>query len=251
MPQKVNKAAVARAFGRAAQTYNHHANLQRRCGDHLMSLVSLAGEQTILDAGCGTGWFSQRWTEQGHDVTALDISAEMLMQAQTRHVANCYLLGDIDALPLPDNSVDLCWSNLAIQWCDDLQHALNELCRVTRSGGKVLFSTLSAHSLQEVSDAWLQVDGNPHVNSFLSMAQITDACADKQVKLTQQTLTLHYPDVLSAMRALKGIGATHLHQGRGRGLMTRWRLQQLEKAWSRDEHGYRLSYHLVFGVISL
>jgi len=61
-------------------------------------------------------------------------------------------------------------------------------------------------------------------------------------------VTLHFPDALSAMRSLKGIGATHLHQGRDGQVLTRQRLNQLEAHWPRDRHGYRLSYHLIYGV---
>ncbi|WNN46498.1 malonyl-ACP O-methyltransferase BioC [Winslowiella toletana] len=249
MTLRVNKQAVAQAFGRAAHSYNQHAELQRRCGEQLMSLIDISPYHRILDAGCGTGWFSQRWRERGCEVTALDLSAAMLAQAQNCQVAHHYLHGDIDAIPLPDRAVDLCWSNLAVQWCDDLAHALNQLCRVTRVGGKVLFSTLAADSLSEVRDAWLQVDGAVHVNPFLPVEQIAAAAAGRSMQLSQQTLTLAFPDVLSAMRSLKGIGATHVHQGRSAGLMTRQRLQQLENVWQRDARGFLLSYHLVFGVI--
>lgn len=251
MTPKVNKQAVAQAFGRAARSYNHHAQLQRLCGDRLMSLTDVSGYRQVLDAGCGSGWFSQRWRERGFQVTALDLSPAMLAEAESGQVAHHYLQGDIDALPLPDGAVDLCWSNLAVQWCDDLQHAVNQLCRVTRAGGKVLFSTLAADSLSEVRAAWRQLDAAQHVNHFLSVEQIAGACAGKNLQLSQQRLTLAFPDVLAAMRSLKGIGATHLHQGRSAGLMTRQRLQQLEQFWPRDGRGCLLSYHLVFGVISL
>ncbi|WP_437608397.1 malonyl-ACP O-methyltransferase BioC [Erwinia sp. V71] len=251
MTPKVNKQAVANAFGRAAQSYQQHAELQRRCGEQLMTLADVTRYRSVLDAGCGTGWFSQRWQQQGLQVTALDLSAAMLAEAESRHSADRYLQGDIDALPLPDGAVDLCWSNLAVHWCDDLSHALNQLCRVTRRGGTVLFSTLAADSLSEVRDAWRQIDDAGHVNRFLSMEQITAACAHHHVQLSEQHLTLAFPDVLAAMHSLKGIGATHLHEGRRHGLMTRQRLQQLESAWRRDERGCLLSYHLVFGVISL
>lgn len=251
MTPKVNKQAVASAFGRAAQSYQQHAELQRRCGEQLMALADVSGCRSVLDAGCGTGWFSQRWRQRGLQVTALDLSPAMLAEAESRDSADRYLLGDIDVLPLADGEVDLCWSNLAVQWCDDLSHALNQLCRVTRRGGRVLFSTLAADSLSEVRDAWRQVDDAGHVNRFLSLGQIAAACGDHRVQLSEQRLTLAFPDVRAAMHSLKGIGATHLHEGRRPGLMTRQRLQQLETAWPRDERGCLLSYHLVFGVISL
>ncbi len=87
---------------------------------------------------------SRYWREAGSVVTALDLSAGMLAQAQRNDAAQHYLLGDIEALPLPDACVDLAWSNLAVQWCDDLRAAIGELYRVARPGGRVAFSTLLA-----------------------------------------------------------------------------------------------------------
>uniref|UniRef100_UPI00289C575F malonyl-ACP O-methyltransferase BioC n=2 Tax=Pantoea sp. TaxID=69393 RepID=UPI00289C575F len=204
----------------------------------------------LLDAGCGTGWFSRYWRQRGLQVTALDLSAAMLQQARQQQAADRYISGDIDALPIASASMDLVWSNLAVQWSDDLRAALRQFARVTRPGGCVLFSTLTAGSLQEVHDAWRNLDARPHANRFLSAAQIRAACDDLAVELRQQTLTLHFPDALSAMRSLKGIGATHLHQGRDGAMLTRQRLALLEQHWPRDAQGCRLTYQLMYGVMT-
>ncbi|WP_130834460.1 malonyl-ACP O-methyltransferase BioC [[Erwinia] mediterraneensis] len=246
----VNKQAVAQAFGRAASHYNQHADLQRHSGAALLALAPPQPGPQLLDAGCGTGWFSHLWRQRGHQVTALDLSAAMLQQARQQQSADRYLLGDIDALPVASASMDLVWSNLAVQWSSNLRIALQQFARVTRPGGTVLFSTLTAGSLQELHDAWRYLDAHPHANRFLSAEQIRAACGDLDVRLQQQTVTLHFADALSAMRSLKGIGATHLHQGRDNTILTRQRLAQLEQHWARDAQGCRLSYQLMYGVIT-
>ncbi|VTN15151.1 Malonyl-CoA O-methyltransferase BioC [Raoultella terrigena] len=101
----------------------------------------------VLDAGCGPGSMSRYWREAGSRVTALDISVDMLAEARRQQVAHDYVEGDIESLPLPAACVDLAWSNLAVQWCDDLGAALAELYRVVRPGGRVSFTTLLAGSL--------------------------------------------------------------------------------------------------------
>ena len=249
MTHRVNKQAVAQAFGRAAEGYDRFAELQRYSGERLMALRPALSGATVLDAGCGTGWFSRRWRDQGHRVIALDLSPGMLAQARRDETAHHYLLGDIEALPLRARSVDVSWSNLAIQWCDDLAQGLRELCRVTRPGGRVLFSTLAEHSLHEVRSAWQALDDYQHVNTFLSTAAIQQAGAGLALRLSSETVEQRFPDVRSALQSLKGIGATHIHQGRASGLLTRQRLHQLAQHWPRDERGYRLSYQLVTGVI--
>jgi malonyl-CoA O-methyltransferase len=245
----VNKQAVASAFSRAADSYDGAAVLQREVGEHLLGLGKNHPGNLVLDAGCGTGYFSRRWRELGKQVTALDLAPGMLAFARQQQAADDYLLGDIENIPLPTVTVDLCFSSLAVQWCSDLPAALAELYRVTRPGGVILFSTLAAGSLHQLGDAWYQVDGERHVNDFLPMEQIAAACAGYRYQLEPAWKTLYYSDVLALMRSLKGIGATHLHQGREAGLLSRQRLAALQAAYPRENDQFPLSYHLIYGVI--
>ncbi|MFC0139735.1 malonyl-ACP O-methyltransferase BioC [Erwinia mallotivora] len=247
--QTVNKPAIAQAFGRAATGYDQHAELQRQSGDYLATFARRQQGQKILDAGCGTGWFSQRWRRAGNHVIALDLSADMLLHARSQQVADGYQSGDIEALPFADASFDLCWSNLVVQWCSDLRVALCEMHRVTRPGGQVLFSTLAAGSLSELNIAWQQLDLSAPVNRFLTVDAIQRAGQPLAARFQQQTLTLAFPDVLSALRSLKGTGVTHLHQGRQTTLFSRRHLPLLTRYWPQDRRGFLLSYHLVYGVI--
>lgn len=249
MTLHINKQAVAQAFGRAAQHYEQHAELQRQSGDALLALAPAGFGPHLLDAGCGTGWYSRYWRDRGRTLTALDLSPAMLAAAREQASADAYCQGDIDDLPLADASVDGVWSNLAVQWSSDLRTALQQFLRVTRPGGNVLFSTLLDGSLQEVHQAWAALDGRRHANRFLSAAQCADAAEGLALHATQEVITLHFPSALSAMRSLKGIGATHLHDGRHSALLTRPQLAQLEQHWPQDAHGYRLSYHLMYGVL--
>lgn len=248
----VNKKAVADAFSRAAQSYEGAADLQRQTGETLMALAAAQGVnpgRKVLDAGCGTGYFSRRWREAGKSVTALDLSEGMLAHARSLNSADVYLPGDIERLPLADHSVDVSFSNLAVQWCNALPRALQELVRVTRPGGIVLFSTLAENSLLELSQAWMKVDGRPHVNKFLTPDKIAEACAPytHHVEFSQHT-TL-FPDVMSLMRSLKGIGATHIKGGRLGGLGGRERLAKVDQHYARQDGQLLLTYRLVYGLI--
>lgn len=250
----VNKQAVADAFSRAAGHYENAAQLQRDVGEHLLSMVAeqhqSAGNR-VLDAGCGTGYFSRRWRDMGKQVTALDLSQGMLDMASALNSADSYIPGDIERLPLADQLVDICYSNLAVQWCNALPRALEEMHRVTRIGGLVVFSTLAEGSLGELAAAWMKVDGRRHVNQFLTPDKIAEACAPYRhdVQFSQQTLL--FPDVMSLMRSLKGIGATHIKNGRLGGLGGRERLALLEKHYPRQDGMLPLTYKLVYGVLQV
>jgi len=247
--QPVNKQAIASAFGRAAQSYSRHDELQRLSAQGLRAMLDNRFFTRVLDAGCGPGTHSRAWRDEGSRVTALDLSAAMLAQARAMQAAEEYVVGDIEAMPLPDARFDLVWSHLAVQWCASLPQALHQLCRVTRPGGTVAFTTLLDDSLPELHQAWRAVDAQPHANRFLPLAEVLSALQGWQFRYTTQTVTLMFDDALSAMRSLKGIGATHLHAGRSRKPLTRGELKRLEQAWPQKPGGFPLSYQLFHGVI--
>lgn len=246
---QVDKQAIAAAFGRAASHYEQHADLQRRSADVLLAMLGGREFARVLDAGCGPGRMSRYWQEQGSDVTALDLSAPMLAEARRQNAARRYLLADIEAIPLDDAAYDLAWSNLAVQWCGDLRGALGELYRVVRPGGWVAFSTLAQGSMPELRQAWRAVDDRAHANRFLPVETLEDALCGWRAAQQSHAVTLWFDDALSAMRSLKGIGATHLHEGREQHVLTRSQLQQLQLAWPRQQGKFPLTYHLFLGVI--
>ncbi|EGT0677801.1 malonyl-ACP O-methyltransferase BioC [Citrobacter braakii] len=246
---QVNKQAIAAAFGRAATHYEQHAELQRQSADALLARLDGRAFSQVLDAGCGPGRMSRYWREQGSEVCALDLSAQMLTEAQRHDVAHRYLLADIEAIPQAAATFDLAWSNLAVQWCSDLRGALRELYRVVRPGGTVAFSTLAQGSMPELRQAWRAVDEREHANRFLPVDQLENALHGWDVEYQSHAVTLWFDDALSAMRSLKGIGATHLHDGREPRVLTRSQLRQLQLAWPFQQGKYPLTYHLFLGVI--
>ncbi|MCO5781174.1 malonyl-ACP O-methyltransferase BioC [Citrobacter meridianamericanus] len=246
---QVDKQAIAAAFGRAASLYEQHAELQRQSADALLARLEGRQFDHVLDAGCGPGRMSRYWRRQGSKVSALDLSAQMLAEAQRHDVAHHYLLADIEALPQASATFDLAWSNLAVQWCSDLRGALSELYRVVRPGGIVAFSTLAHGSMPELRQAWRAVDDREHANRFLPVEQLESALDGWNVDYQSHAITLWFNDALSAMRSLKGIGATHLHDGREQRLLTRSQLHQVQLAWPQQQGRYPLTYHLFLGVI--
>ena len=246
----VNKQAIAAAFGRAAAHYEQHADLQRQSADVLLAMLPQRKYTHVLDAGCGPGWMSRHWRERHAQVTALDLSPPMLVQARQKDAADHYLAGDIESLPLATATFDLAWSNLAVQWCGNLSMALRELYRVVRPGGVVAFTTLVQGSLPELHQAWQAVDERPHANRFLPPDEIEQSLNAVHYQHYIQPITLWFDDALSAMRSLKGIGATHLHEGREPRILTRSQLQRLQLAWPQQQGRYPLTYHLFLGVIA-
>jgi SAM-dependent methyltransferase len=96
------------------------------------ALAPLPGE-SLIDVGCGTGYFTRRFARDGLAVTGVDPDPEMLEFARTHAAAGeCYLRGDARCLPFPDRSFDLCVSVTALCFIREESQALAEMLRVTR-----------------------------------------------------------------------------------------------------------------------
>jgi len=263
-PRALDPRAVRRAFARAAATYTDAAVLQHEIAARLaerLSLVKLA-PAAILDAGCGTGEAVGELAARypGARVIALDIALPMVAAARRRaragrtvlrrllrplargHVSSvpAFVCGDINALPLAGVSVDLVWSNLALQWVNDLPRAFAEFRRVLTVGGLLSFTTFGPDTLREVRDAFAGLDASTHTNRFVDMHDIGDMLvhagfADPVMDMEHVTLTFESPRALVA--ELKAIGATNRTRGRPRALMgrTRWsRAMQRLQSLARD-----------------
>lgn len=101
---------------------------------------------SLLDVGCGGGWFTRRFAAAGLDVTGVDVDANALDFARQRSGPGVsYLEGDARRLPFPGQSFDQVISITALCFVDDWPRALAEIVRVTRR--RFVLGLLNRHSL--------------------------------------------------------------------------------------------------------
>lgn len=98
---------------------------------------------SLLDVGCGTGWFTRRFSDRGFVTTGLDPNPEWLDFARTRGGGN-YVEGDALSLPFADASFSLAVSIAALCFVADWPRALREIVRVTRR--RFVLGLLNRHS---------------------------------------------------------------------------------------------------------
>jgi malonyl-CoA O-methyltransferase len=252
------KQAIAAAFSKAAKSYDKCAAFQRKVADHLLNQLpsDLTGYH-VLDVGCGTGYCSELLRARGAKVTAFDLSASMLQEAERRcgQQGMEYVQGDVETLSFPPQQFDVVYSSLALQWCNDLAVPLEQIKRVTKRHGVICFSTLVDGSLQELKNSWNKVDSNQHVNTFTSQDAIKVALAQTGLvhhQLDFDAIQMWYPSAISLMKDLKGIGANHLSAQRNQGLHGRSKLLAVENAYLNYQNQQGLlpaTYQVCFGVI--
>jgi SAM-dependent methyltransferase len=88
---------------------------------------------SLLDVGCGTGWFTRRFAQEGLQVTGLDPNPEWLAYAREHSdPAIRWVEGDARQLPFPDSSFDHVLSVAALCFVEDERQAVAETVRVAR-----------------------------------------------------------------------------------------------------------------------
>jgi ubiquinone/menaquinone biosynthesis C-methylase UbiE len=92
---------------------------------------------SVLDVGCGSGWFSREAERRGARVTSLDIALQLLHETR-RKVVTDRVNADACALPFADATFDLVISSECIEHTLDPRLALAEIHRVTKPGGRLL-----------------------------------------------------------------------------------------------------------------
>lgn len=105
-------------------------------------LLAAVPAGVALDAACGTGRLTARLAAHGHRVIGVDGSETMLDKARLRLPDVEFRRGDLLALPLPDESVDLAVCALALEHCQQLRPPVAELARVLKAGCRLLVSSL-------------------------------------------------------------------------------------------------------------
>lgn len=101
----------------------------------LRRLLAPLAASSILDIGCGTGYFSRRFARDGHAVVGVDHDPAMVGFARANAAAGeRYETADALALPFGDGSFDCCVSVTALCFLRDERRALEEMVRVARRG---------------------------------------------------------------------------------------------------------------------
>lgn len=111
----------------------------------LLELMQPDRDATLLDVGCGTGYFTRRFTRLGLKITAMDPNQAVISFARQQGKDITYLQANALSLPFSNQSFDYVSAITSLCFVEPPQQALHEMWRVTRRG--LLLGLLNRHSL--------------------------------------------------------------------------------------------------------
>lgn len=249
--------AIRAAFDREAGRYDRHAALEREVGSRLMERLDFQRRdpERIIDLGSGTGLFSSALKRRFRKAEVVGLDASMAMsQALSRRSGFRHPLravcADLSLMPFADRSADLLFSNLALQWSQNLGSLIAEFRRVLRPGGLLLFSSLGPVSLRELKSAAGYGNASPRARNFVDMHDIGDAllaAGFAEPVMDSEFITTEFRQFDQLVTELEATGVG-LHFGDWAGLtQPGTRLAEAYQAFRRDGR-YPVTWEIVYGA---
>lgn len=128
------------------------------------ALIKVLNYNTVADLGAGEGTLAQLLAQRAEKVIAVDLSPKMVEFGQALAIKNGlsnveYRLGDIEAPPIADATLDLAILSQALHHAEQPQRAVDAAYRILKSGGRLIILDLLQHQFEEArelyADRWL------------------------------------------------------------------------------------------------
>ena len=252
----LNAKHIRRRFERAALSFDGADFVHAATRDGLLSRLAplLVDAKTVVDLGAATGAANRSLAKRfkGAHVISIDLTHGMLGRARSKKSwlsKSSFAQADARALPLPNECVDVVFSNMLLPWFDDPDPVFAEIARVLRKGGVFAFATLGPDSLLEIRRAWRQVDDGVHVNRFPDMHDLGDGLVNAGLcdpVLDVDRLSVSYTSCTQLFADLTAVGARNSLKQRASGLTGRERFAAMTEVLN-DAGTIALDLELVYG----
>ncbi len=193
------------------------SNLGLGCGNPT-ALASIQEGETVIDLGSGAGFdcfLAAKKVGKMGKVIGVDMTTEMIDRARVNARKDNYenvefRLGEIENLPVADNTADLIISNCVINLSPDKERVFKEAFRVLKPGGRLMISDIVLYqelpdSIKNSIDAYVGcVSGALLKNEYL---RIIEEAGFQDVEVIQETtfptdLLLNDPTISAAIEEL-------------------------------------------------
>ncbi|MGM7701440.1 class I SAM-dependent methyltransferase [Pseudalkalibacillus sp. Hm43] len=107
-----------------------------------LSLLPDVENKTVLDAGCGAGWYTEWLLDHGAKVTSVDFSENMINMTKQRvgKVAEVFTADLNQPLNIQSNKYDVIVSALTLHYLKDWEGTMQEFNRILKNKGRLIFS---------------------------------------------------------------------------------------------------------------
>lgn len=267
---EIDKHSVQAGFNRAAHSYDSVAFLQEEICNRLIERLQWIkhSPQTILDLGSGTGTGSlalKKYYPKAR-IIALDLAEEMLKFAQVKVNNNLnfidrfkrsnhinHICADAESLPFKNQTFDLIFSNLSIQWCENYPLLFSEFSRILKPEGFLQFSTFGVDTLKELRQCWQSVSSFAHVNEFIDLHDLGDFMLGAGLKdpiVDAEFITIEYSQINNLVHELKKLGAQNHLQQRPKSLQGKNQFKQMLTSYEQfklENNKYPATYEVIYG----
>ena len=201
------KQKVAGNFDACAHRYDHYGRIQNKIAQNLAATLPEFDKPDILEIGCGTGALTQYLLSAYKDgrFHVTDISPQMINHARAR-------IGALDEVewsvmdgenPASDRRYDLIIGNMAFQWFENADEALERLRGFLNPGGAVFYTVPAPACFKE----W---------RSVLSEMSLSDGMLEFKTLpgvFKEEEMVESHKDTLHFLKSLKQLGASTPHEG--------------------------------------
>jgi len=103
--------------------------------------AKLTADLSVLELGCGTGYFTKELVNTNANITAIDISPELLESAKSKIKSDKinFVLGNACSVPFEDSTFDVILGSSVLHHLD-LDSAIKEIYRILKKGGSIQFT---------------------------------------------------------------------------------------------------------------
>lgn len=172
---------------------------------------------SLLDAGCGSGLFSNMAIKSGAQVIAIDAAPGLLKLARARNPEYNFLEEDIEALPFAPGSFDIVAGFNSFQYAANFTNALIEAKRVLRDDGKLVVGIWDKQELSEAANILKAIGsllpspppGTPGPFALSEDGKMEEICTEAGLKIVHKTSVgcpFLYYSVHDAVKAFLGTG---------------------------------------------
>ena len=242
---------IAGRFSKAAKTYGANASIQKLTADILQREIAGRNAKLIMEAGCGSGNFTEIISEMFPDaeITAVDFSEEMIRLAlnNNKHRNVKYICANAE-YPPPDYQPDMILSNACLHWFFDLPAAINRYCRSLPEGGLLAFSSFGPQTYIELNGLIAEKQGLESFGamSFPSKEEIEGILNlyFRDILVTEYIMKEEYGSLMQLLKKIKATGVNMSSLGKPVSL-TRTNIFELEKKYI-DKYGRITATYQIF-----